>query len=525
MNFIKRAFWSIKARLGRSILLFIIFTIVSVLVLSGFTIQSAANKASELARKELGGTVTLSYDREKQMQAAQQENSNSSSESSSSTEKTRPSFRTTPVKLSAAESLAKLDHVDSYNFYSSTQALAKNFEPVKSSGDTSQSDESSNTSTSDSSSSANEAMPGGGSVDDGNRPQMVQADLSVSGVLNSATSTDFTGDSAAKITSGRAITASDVGKKVVIVEETLAEQNEWKVGDTIEIQSSDEATTVALKIVGIYKARDTGTSNDMANNFSFLNPYNKIYVPYTAANTLKGSDYTDTVDSAVYTMDDAANISSFEAVAKKVKTVDWDEFKLDANDTLYKQMVGPIENVASFSKNVVYIVSIAGILILALLVMMQIRERKYEMGVLLSIGEKKTKLLGQFFVEIFIVALISFVVAGLASPFVAQVAGNQLLEQQNASAETATSNSSSSQGRQSGGPGGNGGGGPFGNASQTLQNLTQNQEEIKELNIQVTPKELAKMAGIGFVIAFISVVLPGITILRMNPKTILTKQE
>lgn len=188
-------------------------------------------------------------------------------------------------------------------------------------------------------------------------------------------------------------------------------------------------------------------------------------------------------------------------------------------------MVGPIENVASFSKNVVYIVSIAGILILALLVMMQIRERKYEMGVLLSIGEKKTKLLGQFFVEIFIVALISFVVAGLASPFVAQVAGNQLLEQQNASAETATSNSSSSQGRQSGGPGGNGGGGPFGNASQTLQNLTQNQEEIKELNIQVTPKELAKMAGIGFVIAFISVVLPGITILRMNPKTILTKQE
>lgn len=78
MNFIKRALLSMKARKGRTILQLFIFTIVCVLILSGFTIQSAANNASELARKELGGDVTLSVDREKQMEAQQKESSSSS---------------------------------------------------------------------------------------------------------------------------------------------------------------------------------------------------------------------------------------------------------------------------------------------------------------------------------------------------------------------------------------------------------------------------------------------------------------
>ncbi|MGJ8729113.1 ABC transporter permease [Listeria aquatica] len=518
MNFIKRAYWSLKARIGRSILLFIIFTIVSVLVLSGFTIQSAANKASELARKELGGTVTLSYDREKQMEQAEQNSENSSSNSS---ERKAPSFNTTPVKTSAAESLAKLNHVTSYNLYSSTQALAEDFDPVKSSGDSSQEE------SSDSANNAGEEGRLGGGNSTENRPQMIQADLSVSGVLDSASSTDFS-EKSAKLTSGRALTKADENKKVVLVEKTLASQNKWKIGDSIKIQSSDEKTSVTLKIVGIYKSSDSSSSNNgMANNFSFLNPYNKIYVPYTIANTLKGAKYEGTVDSAVYTMDDAANITAFQKEAKKMNTIDWDEFKLDANDSLYKQMIGPIENVASFSKNVVYIVSIAGVLMLALLVMMQIRERKYEMGVLLSIGEKKTKLLGQFFVEIFIVAMISFIVAGLASPFVAQVAGNQLLNQENSQTAETNSTSGNSTGQSGQDHRGNGpsGGGPFGSVSSSFENLTKNQEEIKKLDIQVTPAEIGKMAGIGFLIAFISVVIPGTSILRMNPKTILTKQE
>lgn len=492
MNFIKRGLLSMKARKGRTILQLFIFTIVCVLILSGFTIQSAANKASELARQELGGDVTLSVDREKQMEAQQKE---SSSSSGGTTE--RRMFESTPVAVAAAKKLAELDHVAGYNLYSNTQAMASGFEPIASSNDTSQTDDSST-----------QQGPGG---NDSNRPQMVQADLSVSGVLDSATATKFKAGTD-KLVSGKAITASDVDKNVVMIEKTLAEENDLKVGDKIKIKSSDEATTVELTIQGIYETTDSGT--DAAANFSFLNPYNTIYVPYTVANTIKGSDAKDTVDSAIYFMDDAANISAFEKAAKKVTAVDWDTFKLDANDATYQQMIGPINNVAAFSKNVVYIVSIAGALILGLLVMMQIRERKYEMGVLLAIGEKRSKLVGQFLVEILIVAVLSFGIAAVSSHYVAQVVGNQLLTQQNATASESTSSTTNQRG-----PGGNGGGPGFGSS------LTANTAEIKSLDIQVSLEDMLKMGGIGVGIAFISVLLPSILVLRMNPKTILTKQE
>ncbi|EAF3047812.1 ABC transporter permease [Listeria monocytogenes] len=501
MNFFKRAWLSMKARKGRSVLQLIIFTVVCVLILSGFTIQSAADKASELAREQLGGTVTLTVDREKQMQTMREE---ASSSDSSSTE-SKPQFQSSPIDVSDANDLAKLNHVASYNYYSSTQALASGFDPIESSGDTSSSNDESSTT-------AETQGPGVGQ----GGPQMVDADLSISGLLDSATSTDFEAGTS-ELTSGVAITSADKDKNVAMVEENLAEENDWKVGDSFTVTSSDGNTKVILKIVGIYKTTDSGS--DMAQNFSFLNPYNKVYVPYTVANTIKGSDYKNTVDSAVYTMDDAANISAFEKEAKKVDSIDWDTFKLDANDTLYQQMIGPINSVASFSKNVVYIVSIAGALILGLLVMMQVRDRKYEMGVLLAIGEKRGKLIAQFFVEILIVALVSFGLAAASSHYVAQLAGNQLLAQQNSSTNETTT---STENRGPGGGGGQGGPGGFG---QSVSNLTKNTEQIKELDIQVTLEDMLKMGGIGIGIAFISVLLPAALVLRMNPKTILTKQE
>ncbi|HAO6137502.1 TPA: ABC transporter permease [Listeria monocytogenes] len=500
MNFFKRAWLSMKARKGRSVLQLIIFTVVCVLILSGFTIQSAADKASELAREQLGGTVTLTVDREKQMQSMRDE---AASSDSSSTE-SKPQFESSPIDVSDANELAKLNHVASYNYYSSTQALASGFDPIESSGDTSSSSDETSTTT-------ETQGPGGGQ----GGPQMVDADLSISGLLDSATSTDFEAGTS-ELTSGVAITSADKDKNVAMVEENLAEENDWKVGDSFTVTSSDGNTKVTLKIVGIYKTTDSGS--DMAQNFSFLNPYNKVYVPYTVANTIKGSDYKNTVDSAVYTMDDAANISAFEKEAKKVDSIDWDTFKLDANDTLYQQMIGPINSVASFSKNVVYIVSIAGALILGLLVMMQVRDRKYEMGVLLAIGEKRGKLIAQFFVEILIVALVSFGLAAASSHYVAQLAGNQLLAQQNSSTNETTT---STENR---GPGGGGQGGP-GGFGESVSNLTKNTEQIKELDIQVTLEDMLKMGGIGIGIAFISVLLPATLVLRMNPKTILTKQE
>lgn len=462
------------------------FTVICVFVLSGLAIQSAAQKSSELARQELGGSVTLQVDRQKQMEKQQDSGE-------------KRSFESTPIKVSDANKLAALDHVKSYNYTTSASANAGNFDAIESSS-------SSDSSSSSSSSNAKNSQGGGQGG-----PQMVQADLSIEGVISTALVDDFS-DGDSKITDGRAITKSDVGKKVTVINETLAEENDLSVGDSITIESAtDEDTTVKLKIVGIYKTTSSG--DDQAQNFSFLNPYNKLYTPYTATAALKGDDYKNTIDSAVYYMDDAKNMDTFVKAAKKT-SIDFDTYTLNTNDQLYQQMVGPIENVASFSKNVVYLVSVAGAVILGLIVMMSIRERKYEMGVLMAIGEKRWKLIGQFLTEILIVAVIAIGLASVTGNLVANQLGNQLLSQQISSSTDSTQTAS---GQMPGGGGGMGGK-MFGHSSSNV-------DVIDSLNVAVSMNDMLILGGIGILIAIIATLLPSISVLRLHPKTILTKQE
>ncbi|RJR08161.1 ABC transporter permease, partial [Candidatus Parcubacteria bacterium] len=250
-------------------------------------------------------------------------------------------------------------------------------------------------------------------------------------------------------------------------------------------------------------------------NFTALNPYNKLYVPYTAATTLKGEGYEGTIDSAVYYMNDPSNIDDLIGRAEEESSIDFATFKLDANDLVYQQMVGPIENVASFSKNVVYLVAIAGAVILGLIVMLTIRERKYEMGVLLAIGEKRWKLMGQFIVEILIVAIISLSFASMAGNLVANQVGEQLLNQQ---LEQSAESASNPESFRRPGMGMMGGGVGPGFVQEQV-------DPIDDLEIAITSKDFGLLAIIGLIVSIVATIIPSLTILRLQPKMILTKQD
>lgn len=144
--------------------------------------------------------------------------------------------------------------------------------------------------------------------------------------------------------------------------------------------------------------------------------------------------------------------------------------------------------------------------------MMSIRERKYEMGVLLAIGEKRWKLAGQFIAEILFVAVLSFGIAAASGNVVAGQLGDQLLNQELESAEQSYT-PESFRGRGMGGfaPG--------------MMQAQASVETVDELNVQITGRDLGFLALIGLVIAAVSALLPSLSVLRLQPKAILSKQD
>src|SRR5690606_9618525 len=109
---------------------------------------------------------------------------------------------------------------------------------------------------------------------------------------------------------------------------------------------------------------------------------------------------------------------------------DEDNLNLDIDDSSYQTMVGPIEHVGSFAVTILWIVIAATVAIITLIVVINVKDRRYEMGVLLSVGAKKGNILGQIFIELIVVGTIGFLLSLGTSQMLAQKMGENLLQQQ-----------------------------------------------------------------------------------------------
>ncbi|MES5894018.1 FtsX-like permease family protein [Bacillus cereus group sp. RP43] len=476
MNFMKRAILSMKKRVGTSLILMAVFLIVTNLVLAGFTIQNASKKAADAARKKLGADVTLSLDFDKLGQQARETGE-----------------MPNPPKLNTkeADQLAKSKYVKDYNYISNTFGISDGLKLVGAS----EGEE-------EGKGKAGMAAVRGGSSS-GTEIDM-NASFMIEGVRKTTLQESFK-NGKSKIIDGKPITEQMKNQNVALMEKRLAELNNLKVGDKVKVQSGDKKETLEVEIIGIYETNEQAMGQQAP---PIMDPANKLYMPHSTMKKLEVDQGISSVQ-VVYFLKDPQNIEAFKKEAEK-SNINFNYYKLDAHDSLYKQMIGPIENISSTSKMIIYIVSIAGAIILGLIIMLSIKGRRKEMGILLSIGEKKWKLMAQFVVEVVCVAILAFGLSITTGAKVSQYIGDNLLSSEVATASEETDTSQNGTVMMSG-PGG------------TVQN--QKEDPIDKIDVSVTGEDVGKMGGIGLAIAILATLLPALSILRLNPKQILLKDE
>lgn len=477
MNFMKRAILSMKKRIGTSLILMAVFLIVTNLVLSGFTIQNASKKAADAARKKLGADVTLSLDFDKLGQQARETGE-----------------MPNPSKLNTKETdqLAKSKYVKDYNYIANTFGISDGLKLVGAS----EGEE-------EGKGKAGMAAVRGGSSS-GTEIDM-NASFMIEGVRKTALQESFK-NGKSKIIDGKPITEQMKDQNVALMEKRLSELNNLKVGDKVKVQSGDKKETLEIEIIGIYETNEQAMGQQAP---PIMDPANKLYMPHSTMKKLEVDQGISSVQ-VVYFLNDPQYIDAFKKEAKK-SNIDFNYYKLDAHDSLYKQMIGPIENISSTSQMIIYIVSIAGAIILGLIIMLSIKGRRKEMGILLSIGEKKWKLMAQFVVEVVCIAILAFGVSITTGAKVSQFIGDNLLSSEIATTSEETDTMRNNSTVMMSGPGG------------TLQN--QKEDPIDKIDVSVTGEDVGKMGGIGLAIAIIATLLPALSILRLNPKQILLKDE
>jgi putative ABC transport system permease protein len=145
-----------------------------------------------------------------------------------------------------------------------------------------------------------------------------------------------------------------------------------------------------------------------------------------------------------------------------------------------------------------------------LIILLSLRGRSHELGILLAVGEKRLKIIGQIFIETLIPVAVAFLIAVWLNGAVSQKIGQSLLTKEvNAShSESATMARTMSA---------------FSIGNVMITDPNANPEG--KISVAVSPADLYLLALSGLVLLLISVAASSALILRFNPRTILVKRE
>lgn len=298
----------------------------------------------------------------------------------------------------------------------------------------------------------------------------------------------------------------------VFLNEELASYNNLSLGDKITLKDSDE-NTYEFEIVGIFKKNSDG--DDEVSLFS--NSANTIITSTTAVElvTLANENVKANL-KPTFIIDSYDNQEKIQEDFYQ-KGLD-ENYKVETNEEEATSALSGVSNVQTFSTIFFIITLILGGVVLFILNMINIRERKYEIGVLRTIGMSKFKLTMQFASELLIVTLIS-VLLGLGIGAVsAKGISSSLLQ----SEITRTNNEEKKLQMNFGGqmPGE----GRKNNQSNILRNGP-SVSAYQKIDAVVDIKVVLELLGISLGLVFVSSLASMISIQRFSPLTILKERS
>ena len=499
MNFFKRSLKYIKSKKLKTVLLGIIFFLVGNLVIVGFGVSQASENAKTLARKKMNPIVKYT------------ENENNYYYSMDDYEY---------IDLKIADEMASDKRVKAASAFATFEAFSVDFEAVEP---------------------ENKGMFG---YDEGDSEYLT--DVTEDGDYEEQNITlkgnrypnliEFE-NGTYEMVEGKFYNNDDIKNKnnVVVIEKDLAKKNNLKVGDIIDIKImsdsdakeykiSDDERIISLKIIGIYKSNVDGNTASWtaAHKSNLLLVPAASFVDLVLDITKKEYEYYsemygETLDFEIkeelfystgvsYLLNDPDDLDKFvEDYSGKISK----KYKLDLNDDSFKKYSKPLDTISLFAKIIVWAFVINSIVIISLVTALTLKTREYEIGVLVSLGVQKWKVVMQLFLELLIIAMVSFVLATVSGSMVSQSVGKKVLDFQSSLSDKDEKENEEEYETYY-----------YYDDNNYFTEISQD-DIFSEYKVTVDALLIVKIFVMGLFIVFVSILAPALMILRYNPKQIL----
>ncbi len=303
------------------------------------------------------------------------------------------------------------------------------------------------------------------------------------------------------LSSGRSFTADDEGSDVAVLGDALATANNLAVGDTFDLdqtnETTGEVTTTTMTVIGTYT---TGTSigdNSMA-------------MPIDTARAI--FDRGTEVDQAIVKADSVDNV---DAVSTQIKdTLGTDKADVTTALSSFSAISAPLSDAKSSSQIGMIVALIASAAIILFSIGLVARQRIREIGILKAVGASGWNVVSQFGVETGIMSVAAALLGALATFPLAQTVANGLVSDPSTQTFGGPGGAVTRVG-----PGGGGGGRFFfsaaGNAADGANGL------LGSVNVAVSPEVFLYALAIAIGLALVATIVPVWYVGRVRPAEVL----
>lgn len=535
MNYFSRAIKNVTRNKGKSILLILTFFLIGNLVIVGLGISNAAQQAKTLTRMKMRAVATVNVDYNK---VDKYINSLEDEDAINEFYNNYPSVTYEDIKSLLADDRVKTANATTINTYYLTSDSTIDYIHLNNSAEQNYEEFASESFESDGQTKTTyRYIPPVISIKSNYFPSMIEIEEG-----------DFV------VTKGSFYTEEDIenGNPVVLITEEFAALNGLDVGDRFElafanktdniyneIGLSEDDLNIEFEVIGIYSHTNHITPD--SDNYDYAEPYENpdnmmlspgtTYLYATIDMQQKMWDYymQQYPDDEYYSnpdnypsIDNFKNIDVYNCTLLLTDPLDVDNFVEDyadkvgefitvsANNDEFKRLAKPLDTLGLYANFIVTLVIVNAIVIITLVTALTLRNRQYEIGVLLSIGAGKLKIIAQFFIELALVAIVGFTLAVGSGSLIANKVGATVLDYQIQSSDIEEEEDYYYYES------------IWDNDYSTDVSLN---DIVSEYNVSVSPLIIGEIYVLGLGIVLVSIIVPSMMIMRYNPKRILMNQN
>ena len=459
----KRAFLYVIRKKVKTVLLFCVLLAMSTFILTGLSIYKATDDSALSLRQSVGGSIRLELDESNEANWRYQQAAGGM----------MVEYVGTPITDKDIQKIISVDGVKAYNGIGDGDVYAKDFDFIS-------------------------GFSFGAEFDDSRLPSVTNSEY-----FNFFTRKAF------QLIEGRHIKKDD--DHVVLISSAIAEKNNLKLGDTITVQccfDNGDYPDVKLKVVGIYEYK--GDTNPY--HTTSTDKRNRLIIDHKAMQEIMQRDEIQYDNGVDFYVDDPREI---DRIAKEIKNLDldWDCFSLTVDNSAYEAVAASL---TSMQRLIVWLIVgciVVSVSILILILSMWIKQRRYETGILLSIGITKGNIVFQYIVEVLLIAVVAFglsyFTSSLLSQGVSDLIFNQVAESQPIPEIELPDDGSEY----------------LDITGQYIPYDSSNMEMVESVQVNVNPNNLLYVYVLGAFLIVLSVSAASITVIQMKPKKILSQMD